>query len=341
MFKIVPLKLLENENYGGMSKSVLEEQESQVQPDATGEKEMKTKTIPVKQMKERSQEEASIPEKQEEMFKEKKATSFEKPKEESEVNMALEKKRSLPVRSSKLPPICLRVDPLPRKKTNGASRSPSPPGHEDKRNHQHNEEQRPQRENREAISEKVIPVISVKDMTLREPDKEQKCQGSVSVAFPEDPSEKSSVKEPSVQKTARHDNCLKAKEVTEGSKIASAKRMSAEVGTKQKIEVDKGHTESSESKEVKEKKGTKRNLSQTDAAIIIQSAYRGLEVRRWHPLEKLQKIAKVQEQAGNIRRQLESIEASSTGLDTKQRMVIGETIMSLLLELDTIQVNAV
>jgi hypothetical protein len=38
------------------------------------------------------------------------------------------KKASSP-RASKLPPVCLRVDPLPRKKTNGtsSSRSPSPP----------------------------------------------------------------------------------------------------------------------------------------------------------------------------------------------------------------------
>ncbi|PHT57158.1 hypothetical protein CQW23_05644 [Capsicum baccatum] len=43
------------------------------------------------------------------------------------------KKKSSPTKSSKLPPVCLRGDPLPRKKSsNGSSRSPSPPGRKGK-----------------------------------------------------------------------------------------------------------------------------------------------------------------------------------------------------------------
>ncbi|ERN01746.1 hypothetical protein AMTR_s00097p00120710 [Amborella trichopoda] len=63
----------------------------------------------------------NIPVKQVEETKEKKAL-------ESVMN-----KPSSPGRASKLPPVCLQVDPLPRKRTaNGKSRSPSPPGVKDK-----------------------------------------------------------------------------------------------------------------------------------------------------------------------------------------------------------------
>nr|CAB3453072.1 unnamed protein product [Digitaria exilis] len=50
------------------------------------------------------------------------------------------------------------------------------------------------------------------------------------------------------------------------------------------------------------------NLSEPDAAVRIQSAYRGYDVRRWQPLEKLRKIMNVQEQMKGVKKQLQCLE---------------------------------
>lgn len=82
----------------------------------------------------------------------------------------------------------------------------------------------------------------------------------------------------------------------------------------------------------------RKKLSEDEAAVVIQSAYRGFEVRRWEPLKKLKEIAKIKEQVTEVKGRVEDLvspyEFSS---NDKQRVLIGENIMSLLLKLDTIQ----
>lgn len=81
-----------------------------------------TKTIPVRQME---QIEDVLDGKPEDSSKQHGLDAKEKKTTED----GGKKHSSSPTKSSKLPPVCLRVDPLPRKKTgNGSSRSPSPPG---------------------------------------------------------------------------------------------------------------------------------------------------------------------------------------------------------------------
>ncbi|GAB4861654.1 Large proline-rich protein bag6 [Ancistrocladus abbreviatus] len=77
-------------------------------------------------------------------------------------------------------------------------------------------------------------------------------------------------------------------------------------------------------------------LSGTEAAVIIQSAYRGYEVRRWEPLKKLRQIAKGREEAAEISGRINALD-SEHSVDNKQKAELGETIMKLLLRLDTIQ----
>uniref|UniRef100_A0A8R7UPE4 BAG domain-containing protein n=1 Tax=Triticum urartu TaxID=4572 RepID=A0A8R7UPE4_TRIUA len=78
-------------------------------------------------------------------------------------------------------------------------------------------------------------------------------------------------------------------------------------------------------------------LSEPDAAVRIQSAYRGYHVRRWQPLEKLRKIKNVHMQMQDVEKQLQALEASSKQPTEKEHVAINETIMNLLLNLDTIQ----
>jgi hypothetical protein len=83
----------------------------------------------------------------------------------------------------------------------------------------------------------------------------------------------------------------------------------------------------------------KKTLPDEEAAMCIQSAYRGYEVRKWEPLKKLKQIAEVRQQMLDVQNHIQILELSSDlQRDDKQIAVIGETIMRLLLKLDTIQV---
>lgn len=80
------------------------------------------------------------------------------------------------------------------------------------------------------------------------------------------------------------------------------------------------------------------NLSESDAAVGIQSAYRGYDVRKWQPLDKLWKIKHVHEQMQVVRKQIQCLLDSCSKPTQKEQVAIGETIMNLLLKLDAIQV---
>ncbi|KAH9732416.1 BAG family molecular chaperone regulator 6 [Citrus sinensis] len=81
-----------------------------------------------------------------------------------------------------------------------------------------------------------------------------------------------------------------------------------------------------------------KNLSDDQAAVLIQSAYRGFEVRKLEPLKKLKQMVEVRDQAAEIRKRIQALESSSDLLkNEKERVLIGEMIMRTLLKLDTIQ----
>ncbi|KAF3456545.1 hypothetical protein FNV43_RR01198 [Rhamnella rubrinervis] len=67
------------------------------------------------------------------------------------------------------------------------------------------------------------------------------------------------------------------------------------------------------------------------------SAYRGFDVRMG-PLKKLKQIAEIREQLVDVRNHIQTLESSSDlQKDNKQKVLIGESIMRLLLKLDAIQ----
>uniref|UniRef100_A0A6N2NDB9 BAG domain-containing protein n=1 Tax=Salix viminalis TaxID=40686 RepID=A0A6N2NDB9_SALVM len=111
-----------------------------------------------------------------------------------------------------------------------------------------------------------------------------------------------------------------------------AKDLAADEATKSKEVTDVARAA------IYENKGQRTNLSDEAAALLIQSAYRGFEVRRWEPLKKLKQIATVQEQVVVVKDKIHALEScSDIQKNNRQRLVIGEMIMSLLLKLDAIQ----
>ncbi|KAI3693413.1 hypothetical protein L6452_33248 [Arctium lappa] len=166
-------------------------------------------------------------------------------------------------KTPKLPPVCLRVDPLPRKKN--SSRSPSPPGDKGRSKGSSIDESKSSQQQQQAQLSRDIETIKVVESDRRLVD----------------PCEKGIV-------------C----------------------------------------------KGEKK-LLENEAALIIQSAFRGFQVRKSKPITKLRQICEVGKQVIELRNRVqevvESSSSSSICVDDKQRLIIGETIMSLLLKLDTIQ----
>lgn len=225
-----------------------------------------------------------------------------------------EKRRSSsssPPKSSKLPPVCLRVDPLPGRKS--SSRSPSPPATRGKS---------------EKSNSKASNLSNMKE------NRQENMQ-------PPEHVDKSKEVEQSKSK-------MKAIEMVEndtknGKELMEAKNeiLCQSGGGECEIGEGKGETDTiKEEGNIDEAKKVGRNLSDDEAAVIIQSAYRGFKVRKWEPLIKLRLIVKVKDQAAAVKSSIQVLESSSSDVrsDDKQRLVLGETIMSLLLKLDTIQV---
>lgn len=200
-------------------------------------------------------------------------------------------------KTSKLPPVCLRIDPLPRKK-NG-SRSPSPPGDKE-------------RSKRSFVNDlKSSQQLTQMSEGLKENMKEQS-KGNIKT----------------IEVTNVANKVEKDSLVGDGDNVSKGKRNESHKGVVQH--------QSSECEPCKVKE--KKNLSEHDAALIIQSVYRGFEVRKSQPLVKLRQISVVKEQVVELRKRIQDLESSSTTrIDDKQKLIIGETIMSLLLKLDTIQ----
>lgn len=200
---------------------------------------------------------------------------------------------------SKLPPVCLKVDPFPHKRpTNGSSK-------EDK-----NKKEVKVVDIKSANDERRQKEIGVKK-DIKEKLPERKNDDVKTIIMPEEDKIKKEIK--AADGRGEEGKELKGREI-QGE------------GLKDKLE--EGKVES-----------VKRSqISEQDAAVLIQSVYRGYNVRRWDPLEKLKKIRIVHEKAQEVLVKLQRVEESAIRLEKKEQLVLGESIMNLLLQLDTIQV---
>ncbi|KAH7863482.1 hypothetical protein Vadar_018053 [Vaccinium darrowii] len=266
------------------------------------------KIIPVKQLVEQEKVKKGDEAKPQVVNVKEKEDSEEKKPSESDTK----RQSSSPPKASKLPPVCLRVDPLPKRRngSNGSSRSPSPPGHKGK-------------------SE---DLVAKKEMNKKETKVDESVGGRTRKVSGEDCKFRSQPQVPVSHAIDSQKEILKSqsKEERKSGGVVEPKTETL----KEQLGENKAKVEKPEEvKQVERKK-----LSEAEAAVVIQSAYRGFQVRRWEPLKKMKKIAEVREQAAEIRSRVEALESCrDISRDNKQRVVIGESIMSLLLKLDTIQ----
>lgn len=273
-------------------------------------------------------------------------------------------KSSSPTKLSKLPPICLRVDPLRKKKSNnGGSRSPSPPGDKGKwRELSKDSTQLPSSYTTKERTEKDRTVGEYMPATAK--NLEQSTQKVKMIEVTEGPNRQelaeylriSNPHERSLS-TNSYDAELvcqtndKSEEVfpdvgaseVDLKSSAESKNDQGAVQVKSSDSIcqtdeDKEKSKVHESPADKTKEFAKIRLSEVEAAFIIQSAYRGYEVRRWEPLKKLQQIVNIREEVVSLSNRIKALEScSDTGENDKLRTMLGETIMNLLLKLDTIQ----
>ncbi|GJN19509.1 hypothetical protein PR202_gb06792 [Eleusine coracana subsp. coracana] len=277
------------------------------------------RTIPVMTQRENVEKKPAVTVKKEE----KKATSAERQGENGKGNHS----ELSTAKHSKLPPVCLRVDPLPRKKSgNGSSRSPSPPTRKDAAKKDMHEAQRQNLELKQSDAKKHTTVSEMKEKSPEEPRK--------GMGF-------SNETVPTV--SAKHSQEEEVPMSNDRQKVqASSKSVQENTGANTEGVGTQGNTGAEtlmggDKSTQRDSKTFRANLSEADAAVRIQSAYRRYDVRRWQPLDKLRKIRDVHEQMEGVRKQLQSLEASSRKPTEKEHVALGEVIMNLLLKLDTIQ----
>lgn len=217
------------------------------------------------------------------------------------------KKASSP-RATKFPPACLRVDPLPRKKTNGTSscRSPSPP---------HVEEES-------------------KDKVAVMPEGNANVSRTSSSRSPSPPRKVEESKDKVAVKAEGNANASASKvdrETTKDEQQSNASASNVGIETKK----DEQQTNLQEGKKQVPKK---IEIGQDQAALKIQALYRGYQVRKFQPLTKLREIMKIKGRVEDLRQQMSSPKFfEEICRDSKARGKFNETSMGLLLQLDTIQ----
>ncbi|KAH0881934.1 hypothetical protein HID58_058030 [Brassica napus] len=203
--------------------------------------------------------------------------------------------RSSPPKASRLPPVCLRVDPLPKRRS-GGSKSLSPP----------------RRKEQTLTSEqtKVASPLNSKMVETR--------------TIPE-------------SCNVEYEEANKENNTSEGyPKPAGTEKEPVE--TKSDLQgVNCEIVKPCEAKE-NEEKPAKKTFSEEEATKIIQSRYRGYDVRRWEPIKKLKEIATVRKQMSDVKKRVQALELSADQhTDGKEIVVLGEMVMSLLLKLDSVQ----
>ncbi|WZY91419.1 hypothetical protein YC2023_063748 [Brassica napus] len=203
--------------------------------------------------------------------------------------------RSSPPKASRLPPVCLRVDPLPKSKS-GKSKSLSPPRRKEQ-------------------------ILTSEESKAVSPPSSKKVEART---IPE-------------SCNVKCEEANKEKKTSEGyTKPTGTEKESVE--TKSDVQgVNCEIIKSCEAKE-SEEKPAKKTFSEEEAARIIQSRYRGYDVRRWEPIKKLKEIATVRKQMGDVKKRVQALELSADQhTEGKEIVVLGEMVMSLLLKLDSVQ----
>lgn len=250
------------------------------------------------------------------------------------------KRQSSSPPKSKLPPVCLRVDPLPKKRNgNGSSSSPSPPSLKGKATETLKENSMPS-------AEKVLKESSTKEKqpeVRSPPSKTNQVQPKMKqikdVPVIEKRSEENDVEiSPFKPVDSQEEACRKPAEKIEGAECLNEEVAKHEETSRPEVAPVKKQANDPVRSSSGECEAEKKQLSEVEAALLIQSAYRGYEVRKWESLKKLKQITKVREKVAEVRNQIQALESSSDlQKDDKQKLVIGEKIMDLLLKLDTIQ----
>ncbi|PWZ18232.1 hypothetical protein Zm00014a_029329 [Zea mays] len=255
------------------------------------------------------------------------------------------------VKHSKLPLVCLRVDPLPRKKPgNGSSRSPSPPRKDTDNTKKDVEEAQSQiLEPKQSSTSKDITVSEVKEKSPYEMKKEvgfiNETMEAASVEHlqeEEAPTSKDGQKVQAASTTVGdQENTTVGDQENAALKSIEEDHVQENAGAGSLKGCDKRKNEDGTVIESETAKDDARtygvNLSESDAAVRIQSAYRGYDVRKWQPLDKLWKIKHVHEQMQVMRKQIQCLLDYCNKPTQKEQVAIGETIMNLLLKLDAIQ----
>ncbi|KAL0925287.1 hypothetical protein M5K25_003610 [Dendrobium thyrsiflorum] len=316
--KIVPLKLLGNENV--VEKPGVLEEKAKTQH---SEKERKIKTIPVMHLDSSSGEKLSMADRPEDVLK---SSVTEEKKYDAEIKKG-GKKQPSPLKSSKLPPVCLRVEPLPKKNgSNGKGRSPTLLSLKDKvKPHEGNLGDAAIMNKDSDNTTRDIKVIDDEYQPSGEGGKDT-AAAIVSGQDMKGIEEQCGEKDRNVVTT---EVGVQVKGNVGGNK---EEREDITISQQRMIEREREKVDTSDNY----KKQVQKKYSPEDAALLIQSAFRGFNVRRWKPLDKLQKIAQIRGKLNDVKSQIQNYEGSLE-LDVKQKVIISETIMNLLLQLDTIQ----
>ncbi|GLJ44926.1 hypothetical protein SUGI_0945840 [Cryptomeria japonica] len=327
-------------------------------------KETKTREIPVKQLEE---EKSSAAEKANESVTNVKARDIPVKQLEKEKasqaqvqkldEKAAENHKASSPRASKLPPVCLRVDPLPgKRKTNGksSSRSPSPP-HKDNDlttnaslQNTKPETTNPSLQNTKSDASKI--PVELKKAGENASLKASKHAGETK-KVDDDASSKASELGDETKKGEENASLKASKHAGEPKKVddvasLKAPKLGDEAKNAGENDLEKNLILDSELVKVdqdlnaqgKDDGITKTELSRDQAALKIQAVYRGWQVRKFKPLRKLHEIAKIRHRMEELKQQIMSPEfEGELRRDDKTKVKMSETLMGLLLRLDTIQ----